>query len=178
MSMGKQLFRPGRNSRIERYTVAVADAAFYPADWVALSTTAPSSQGTTAGIFEGETLSDFDYIECTALDAGTAGSEGLALGCVMGKSITHVSDWSDVSGDVLADGNVCVIMSRGVHPKASQLNTGVKGDHLAASSTAYEPGNSTSIAGCDVGVVLINSTTYTRASAGDTHGSVAFVRCD
>ncbi len=177
MSMGKQLFRPGLGKHLERYTVAVADAAFYPADWVALSTTAPGSQA-TSGVYEGQTLAGEDYIECTALDADTAGSEGLALGCVMGAGVSSVTNWENVLLDVLADGDVCVIMSRGVHPQGSQLDSGNIGEHLAASSTAYEPGNSASIAGCDVGVNLIAPTTYTRVTATDTEGAVCFVRCD
>lgn len=170
------LFRPGRHSVIASYTAAWASEACYPGDWVSLlAATVPGSQG-VSGVYDGQSLTDVDYVEFEALDSGTAGSEGLALGCLMGPGIGSVANWEDVLPNVMADLDLAVIQCWGVHPQGSQLDSGNIGEHLAASTTAFEPGNAATIAGCDVGVNLIAPTTYQRAAAADTEGAVVWVR--
>jgi hypothetical protein len=167
---------------IQEFTTAYSDGVIYPADWVSLSTTAPASQG-SSGVIAGETLTAFDYVECTLWDADNLGCGTLCLGVVMGKSIGSVSNWENVTADVLADGDICTIQSKGVHPQGSQADTGLLGDYLVASTTASEPLNAASAAITisailqPRGVVMVDSTTYQRAAAADTHGSVVYVDC-
>ena len=176
------LFRPGKGKVIAQYTAAVANAVMYPADWVQLDTLVPTSQG-ASGVFEGETLGALDYIECELLDSDSLGAGSLALGVVMGKGLGSVTDWETVTSHVLADQDIVVIQRRGIHPQGAQADTGLLGDYLSATTVAGEPLNGVSgtlndaAAERPVGVVMIDSTTYTRAAAGDTHGSVVYVTC-
>lgn len=178
--MMRKLFTPGKGSTLASYTAAVSDGVIYPADWVALSTTVPTSQG-ASGVFRGQTLGATDYIECTLLDSDNLGSGSLALGVVQGKGLGAVTNWATVTPWVLADGDICVIQNWGVCPQAAQADTGLLGDYIVATTVAGEPLNQVSgtvtNAQLPVGVVLVNSTTYTRATAADTHGSVVFVTC-
>lgn len=178
----KRLFRPGKGQVCESYTAAVADGVIYPADWVMLSTTAPGSQGTTAGEIEGKTLGDFDYVECElAIVTGKLGCAGLTLGVVMGKGIDSVSNWENVTANVLADGDVCVIQNWGVHPQVRQAATGLLGDYLYLGTVAGEPLNAVSASvGVDgdttiLGVCLATSSTYQRATAADQDAGPAFI---
>jgi hypothetical protein len=175
MSMMRKLFVPGAGQTLASYIAAVAEGVMYPGDLVSLSPTVPTSQG-VSGVFRGQTLALTDFIECELSDAAVAGSEGNALGFLHGKTINAPASWEDVSAHALADGDVAIIQSWGVHPQAAQLDTGLIGEHLAVSATPGEAGNSATIAGCDVGVNMVASSTYTRVSAADTHGAVAFVR--
>jgi len=152
----------------------------YPGDWVQLDTLVPTSQG-VGGVFGGQTLGATDYIECELFITTSLGCGTLCLGVLMGAGIGSVSDWETVTGQVLADQDICVIQSKGIHPQGAQADTGILGDYLSASSTAGEPINDVSGTTTDslrsVGVVMISSTTYTRATAADTHGSVVYVDC-
>ena len=173
--MAKSLFRPGAGQVIAQYTSAVSDGVIYPTDWVALSITAPTSQG-SSGVFEGKTLALVaDFIEASLCDTGVDGHEGLCLGVCMGKGIGAVSDWSDVSGEVLADGDVMVIQCWGIHPQGRQVASGVAGDQLATSAVAGEVTNSTSVAAADVGNCMVATATYTAATTEDA--GVVFVKC-
>lgn len=177
--MIKGIFRPGRGAVIQSFTTAVSDGVIYPADWVALSTTAPTSQGPNGdgtGLEFG-TLTAEDYVECTLLDTDNAGGEGLALGVCMGENIGSVSDWTNVLGQVLADGDVCVIQCWGVHPNGRQVTGGVLGDQLAPSGVAGEVTNSVTVAAADTGVALIATSNYLRATADDEQGSDVFITC-
>lgn len=175
-SLTKSLFRPGKGSTIAQYTCAVADGVIYPADWVSLATTAPTSQG-ASGVFEGQTLALTDFIEASLMDTDVAGHEGLALGVVMGKGIGSVAAWSNVLPHVLADGDIMIIQNWGIHPQGRQVASGVAGDQLAPSATAGEPTNSTTVAVADVGNCMVATATYQRATAADEDGSVVFVKC-
>jgi hypothetical protein len=181
MSMMRSLFRPGAGSVIQRFTTAVADGAMYPADWVMLSTLVPTSQA-VSGVFEGKTLGSFDYIEMElAIVTGKLGNRGLVLGVLMGKSIGAVSDWENVTSEVLADGDVGVIQSHGVHPQVRQAPTGLLGDYLYTGTVAGECLNGVSaLVGIDgdtspVGVCLATSSTYQRAAAADQDAGPAFI---
>jgi hypothetical protein len=182
MSMLKSLFRPGQGQVLARYTAAIADAAMYPGDWVQLSTVAPGSQG-VSGVVGGKTLGASDYVECSLLfvDSSYLGCGTLALGVVMGKSIGSVSTWTDVTSQVLADQDLCVIQSYGIHPNGRQAASGVLGDYLQASTTAGEPVNGVSgtVTGSlrPVGVCMVATGTYKRITAADEDGSVVFVHC-
>jgi len=167
---------------IVEYTTAFSSGAFYPADWVSLNTLVPTSQG-SSGVVNGETLTATDYVEVVLWDADNLGCGNLCLGVLMGKGIHSVSNWENVTSEILADGDMCVIQTKGIHPQGSQADTGLLGDYLVASSTASEPLNAASSAITisailqPRGVVMIDSTTYQRAAAGDTHGSVVYIDC-
>lgn len=177
-TMSRKLFRPGPGSVLASYLQAYSDGVIYPADWVALSTTIPTSQG-ASGVLGGGTLGTNDYVECTLLDTDNAGAELLALGVCMGKGIGSVSNWDDVNSEVLADGDLCVIQCWGVHPQGRQATGAVLGDFLAPSTVAGEPTNSTTHAVGDVGVALATGGTYGRATAGgsDEDGTPVFITC-
>jgi hypothetical protein len=153
----------------------------YPGDWVMLSTTVPTSQGVTAGEHEGKTLGTFDYIECElAITTSKPGCAGLMLGVLMGKGIGTVANWEDVSGDVLANGDVAVIQNWGVHPQVRQAaDPSVIGDYLIVGTTGGTALNVlTAASGTTgdqtiIGVALVVSTAYTRAAAD--HGGAAFI---
>lgn len=180
MPMSRKLFRPGAGSVLAKYTAAIADAAIYPGDWVQLSTTAPGSQG-VSGVVGGKTLGTADYVECTGLLTTALGCGSLALGVVMGRSIGAVANWTSVTANVLADQDLCIIQSWGIHPNASGADSAVLGDYIQASSTIYEPVNGVSgtVTGSlrPLGVAMIASSAYTRAAANDTEGCVTFVTC-
>ncbi len=177
MSLARALFRPGKGSTIAQFTAGVSTGVIYPADFVSLDITAPTSQG-ASGVFEGETLALVaDFIEVSLMDTGTDGHEGLALGVCMGKGIAAVSNWANVLSNVLADGDIMVIQCWGIHPQARQDAAGTAGDQLAPSSTAGECTNSTSVAAGDVGNQMVSGATYLRATAADETGSVAFIKC-
>jgi hypothetical protein len=182
MSGFARLFRPGAGQVLQSFTTAVADGVMYPADWVMLSTTVPTSQGTTAGEFEGKTLGTFDYIEAElAIVTGKLGCGGLVLGVVMGKSISSVSNWENVTSAVLADGDVMTIQNWGVHPQVRQAATGLLGDYLYLGTVAGEPLNAVSASvGVDgdttiLGTCLAVSSTYQRATAADQDAGPAFI---
>lgn len=175
----KGLFRPRKGSVIQAFTAGFADGTGYPADWYSLNAAeAPTAQG-SSGVLDGTTLGATDYVEVAPLDTDDAGSEGLALGVAMGKGIGAVGNWDDVNGDSFADGDLIVIQCWGVHPQGRQVTGAVLGDHLAASTVAGEPTNSTTAAAHDVGVALETGGTYGRATAGgsDEDGSVVFITC-
>ncbi len=177
MSLGRALFRPGKGKTIAQYTAGVADGAIDPGDWVALSITAPTSQG-VSGVFEGETLLLVaDFIEVSLCDTDTAGHEGLCLGVCMGAGIGAVSRWADVSAEVLADGDIAVIQCWGIHPAARQVASGVAGDQLATSSVAGEVTNSTSVAAADVGNAMVATAADLVQSTGTEDEGVTFVKC-
>lgn len=180
MPMQRNLFRPGQGQTLAKYTAAISDAAIYPGDWVQLSTTAPSAQG-VSGLVAGKTLGTADYVECTGLITTGLGCGSLALGVVMGKGVGAVANWADVSGNVLADQDLCVIQSWGIHPNASGADTAVLGDYIQASAVIYEPVNGVSgtVTGSlrPLGVAMIASSTYKRVAAADTEGCVTFVTC-
>jgi hypothetical protein len=179
MSMMRKLFRPGQGQTIEAYTTAVASEAMYPHDFVSLVSTDPTSQG-SSGVFEGKTLGDYDYIECALTLVAT---NRTCLGVLMGKSIDAVSNIADVSGEVLADGDVAVIQYRGVHPRCSQAATGLIDEYLIASSTGGEASNVLSAAAGTTGDTGILGQTleataanYTRATGVTNDGGAAYIR--
>ena len=180
MSMERKLFRPGKGQTLAAYTAAVSDGAMYPGDWVALSTTVPTSQG-ASGVMFGQTLTATDYLECTLLDTDNLGAHVLAMGVLMGKGIGAVSTWTDVTSAVVADQDVVVIQSFGIHPNASGADTGLLGDYIYPTTVAGEPlnGNLAALtAGLQpCGVLLANSATYKRITAADTEGGPTFVHC-
>jgi hypothetical protein len=179
----KTLFRPGRGSVIEGYTAAFSDGAtggINPGDWLQLSTTDPTAQG-VSGVIQGETLGATDYVECTAFITTGLGCGTLCLGVSMGKSITAVSNWSDVSGQVYADGDLVIIQRKGIHPVGRQVTGAVLGNYLQASTIAGECVNEVSgtVTGSlrPVGVAMESTgVTYTN-SAGTENGTVVFVDC-
>lgn len=182
MSMIKQIFRPGKGSVIQKFTTAVADSTMYPHDWVMLSTTVPTSQG-VSGVYGGETLGAFDYIEMEPLlITGKLGNGGLCLGVLMGKSISSVGDISTLTlaNDALVDGDVGVVQCHGVHPKTRQVTGGLLGDYLSPSTVAGEVLNgattTVSLGGdSDVcGVNLAAAGTYSRAGVSED-SSPAFI---
>lgn len=179
MSMVRKLFTPGAGAHFEEYNIAIASAAMYPGDWVQLNiVNAPAAQGVTAGYHRGVALGTSDWIECDAL-LTTSGFELVRLGCLMGKSLGP-SSYTDLFTDttiVAANGDPVIFMQFGIHPMASQLNSGNATEELAASATAFEAGNAATPAYGDVGINLTASGTYGRAAAADTEGAIAFVRC-
>jgi len=177
MSVGKVLFRPGRGKVITQYTAGVADGVIDAGDWVALSITAPTSQG-ASGVFEGETLLLVaDFIEVSLCDTDVAGHEGLCLGVCMGGGIGAVSSWADVSAEVLADGDIAIIQNWGIHPATRQVASGVAGDQLATSSVAGEVTNSTTVAAADVGNAMVATAADLVQSTGTEDEGVAFIKC-
>ena len=81
------------------------------------------------------------------------------------------------AGHPIADQDVVVIQAWGVHPQVAQVDTGLLGEHLIAGTTAGEANNSaTGNEANTIGVNLVNSSTYTRVTAADTHGAVAFIK--
>lgn len=179
--LARSLFRPMQGQTIARYTAAVSDGVIYPGDWVSLSITAPTSQGVSGVVF-GKTLAATDYLECT-LSSTAVGMSSLCLGVCMGKSVGSVSDWTDVTSQVLADQDVAIIQSFGVHPKARQAASGVAGDYLITSATTGEADNVlTAAAGLTgitkiVGNALVATGTYKRITAADEDGGVTWVTC-
>ncbi len=180
MSMSRSLFTPGAGQHFEEYNIAVASENMYPGDWVQLMLTdAPAAQGVTAGQHQGKTLGTSDWIECRALDT-TSGFELVRLGCLVGKGIDTVTNYANLYTDTTIkaiNGEHVVFMQFGIHPMASQLDSGNATEELAASATDFEAGNVDTAAYGDVGINLTASGTYGRAAGADTEGAVAMVRC-
>ncbi len=180
MSMGRSLFMPGAGQHFEEYSIAVASEDMYPGDWVQLMLAdAPAAQGVTAGQHRGRTLGISDWIESRSFDT-TSGFELARLGCLMGKGIDAVTSYTNLYTDTTIkaiNGEHVVFMQFGIHPMASQLDSGNATEELAASATAFEAGNVATPAYGDVGINLAASGTYGRAGAADTEGAIAMVRC-
>lgn len=177
----RHLFRPGQGQTIVRYTAAVSDGVIYPGDWVSLSIAAPTSQG-VSGVMFGKTLGAADFLECT-LSSTAVGMSSLCLGVCMGKSITAVSNWTNVLANVLADQDIAIIQCAGVHPNARQAASGVAGDYLITSATTGEADNVlTAAAGITgitkiIGNALFATATYLRVTAADEDGGPTWITC-
>jgi hypothetical protein len=181
MSIARSLFRPRRGQTVAKYTAAVSDGVIYPGDWVALSTVVPTSQG-VSGVMFGETLGATDYLECTLTALANLGSGYLTLGVCMGKGIGAVSNWANVTSQVLADQDIAIIQSWGVHPAGRQLTGGVLGDYLTITAVTGEMDGIVSAAATNAlrpaGICLANTTlTLTRVTTNDEDVSPVFVTC-
>lgn len=174
-----RLFRPGVGRVHSSFTEAWAEQAIYPGDWVTISITAPTLQGATAGELEGKTIGAGDFVYVTLSDSDDAGTPGLQLGASVGFGVHAVSSWSDVSGDVCAADQLIAIQNWGVHPNVQVNDTSVAiGDYIAPTANEGEGGASSTIGASsklDMGVALTVDAKYTRATASDQDGCVAWI---
>jgi hypothetical protein len=176
MSMIKSLFRPGAGARIEQYTSAFVMEAVYPGSWVCVNTEVPTAQG-ASGVLDGQTLGVLDYVECELIAEDVLGAEACFLGCVRGASIDAVNDWTDVSGDVLANNDLAIIQSWGVHPGGWIVDVGALGDFIGVHATNEgegDPSSTMSADGYDMGAQLRLGTSVTMGDA--QHNAIVWVR--
>ena len=176
MSMMRNLFRPGAGRRIEEFTTAFVMETTYPGTWVCINSEVPTAQG-TAGVLEGETLGIYDYVECEHIAEDVLGAEAGFLGCVRGAGINSVNDWTDVSGDSVANNGLVVIQTWGVHPGGWTIDVGALGDHIGLHATnegESDPSNTISPDGYDMGMQLRLGTSVTMGDA--QHNAIVWVR--
>ncbi len=176
MSMMKSLFRPGAGRRIEQFTTAFVMETVYPGSFVCINSEVPTAQG-VAGVLEGETLGELDYVECELIAEDVLGAEAGFLGCVRGKSINAVNDWTDVLANALANNDLAVIQTWGVHPGGWTVDVGALGDHLgvhADQEGESDPSSTISPDGYDMGMQLATGASTTMGDA--QHNAIVFVR--
>ena len=176
MSQARSIFRPGPGQRIEEFTAAYAMEAVYPGSWVCINTEVPTAQG-SSGVLGGGTLGVLDYIECELAAADVLGAEACMLGSVRGTSINQVTDWTDVSGDVAANGDLLIIQSWGVHPGVWIGDVGALGDHIELHATTEGEAtavNAVEASGGSVGTQLRLGTVVTMGDAQEN--AIAWVR--
>ena len=178
MSSIRKLFRPGAGQVHQAFTAAFAEESIYPNDVVALSHTAPTSQG-SSGVLEGKTLGLGDYIYVVLADTDDTGGVGCQLGVAVGKGINSVSDRTSVLGDVVAADNLLHIQTWGVTRLVQTDDTVAAGAVLTLSTSAGICADATtSLLENHVGVALLADEAYARAAAtDDTAGCRAFIRC-
>ncbi len=176
MSMARNLFRPGAGLRIEEFTTAFLMETTYPGTWVCINSEVPTSQG-VAGVLEGETLGVLDYVECEHIAEDVAGAEAGFLGCVRGKSINDVNDWTNVLGNVQSNNDLAVIQTFGVHPGGWTVDVGALGDHIGIHQDQEgesDPSSTISPDGADMGMQLRIGT---NVEFGDTQqNAIVWVR--
>jgi hypothetical protein len=172
----KSIFRPGPGQRIEQFTAAYVMEAVYPGSWVCINTEVPTAQG-NSGVLGGGTLGVLDYVECELIAEDVLGAEACFLGCVRGTGINSVSDWTDVSGDVLANYDLAIIQSWGVHPGGWIIDVGALGDFIGVHATEAgegDPSSTMSADGYDMGTQLRLGTSVTMGDA--QHNAIVWVR--
>jgi hypothetical protein len=170
----KSIFRPGPGQRIEQFTAAFVMETVYPGSWVCINTEVPTAQG-VSGVLGGGTLGVLDYIECELAAADVLGAESCMLGSVRGVGINSVADWTDVSGDALANNDLAIIQSWGVHPGVWITDVGALGDHIALHATQEGEGVASSTSATDdVGTQLRLGTSVTMGDA--QHNAIGWVR--
>ncbi len=176
MSMMRNLFRPGAGRRIEEFTTAFLMETTYPGTWVCINSEVPTAQG-VSGVLEGETLGILDYVECEHIAEDVAGAEAGFLGCIRGKSINAVNDWTNVLGDVQSNNDLAVIQTFGVHPGGWTVDAGALGDHIGLHATQEgesDPSSTISADGYDMGMQLRTGTSVTMGDA--QHNAIVWVR--
>jgi len=170
----RQLFRPGPGNRIEEFTAGYLSETCYPGSWMCMNTLIPTSQG-VSGVLGGGTLGGADFIEVVKAAADVAGAEAMMVGCLRGTSINSVKDWTNTSADVMADGDLGIIQTWGVHPGAWITDAGTLGDGIHIHATQEgEAVAATATATDDCGAALGTGFSVTQGDA--QHGVVAWVR--
>ena len=176
MSMMRNLFRPGPGRRIEEFTAAYVMETTYPGTYVCINSEVPTAQG-ASGVLDGGTLGILDYVECEHIAEDVAGAEAGFLGCIRGKAINAVNDWTNVLGDVQADGDLAIIQTFGVHPGGWTVDVGALGDHIGVHATLEgesDPSSTISADGYDMGMQLRLGTSVTMGDA--QHNAIVWVR--
>jgi hypothetical protein len=148
----------------------------YPGSWVCINSEVPTAQG-ASGVLGGGTLGVLDYVECELIAEDVLGAEAGFLGCVRGSGINNVKDWTDVSGDVLANNDLAIIQSWGVHPGGWIVDAGALGDFIGVHATNEgegDPSSTMSADGYDMGMQLRLGTSVTMGDA--QHNAIVWVR--
>ncbi len=188
MSISRRLFRPMVGQTHGRFAAFRMNGTLaYRGDTVFIDTTAPASQGQTAGILDGKTMgtNDFLYVKIAQVANDATITQGAVAGVVEGRA---VGDRNTTTA--LDDDGVVIVQVAGVHSQvwmsattgiADWIALGDSNSTLGAARPLVGAGLST-LGGAEalqlVGVILAtNVTTGTRATVTTTSYCPVWVRC-
>lgn len=188
MSMSRKLFRPQQGQTHGRFAAFRMNGTLaYRGDVVFLDTTAPASQGQSAGVLDGKTLgtNDFIYVKIASVANDATIAQGAVAGVVEGVSIGDRNTTT-----AIADDGIVIVQVAGPHQQVwMSATTGIpdwialadSGNTLGAARPLVGAGLST-LGGAEalqlVGPILTsNVTTGTRATVTTTSYCAVWVRC-
>lgn len=186
MSMMARIFKPGTGKRHERFTSAyVNGTAVYRGDLVCWDITAPASQG-ASGVVNGETLGANDFVYVILPPAAAAAAQGLAAGCVRGRTFNDQTS----NATAIPDDSLVHIQTWGVCDLAWVTSTdtaagdllltgATTGEWTRALATTINGTDSTQSIGALAGFALTaDSTDHIRGTATAEERATIWVRCD
>ena len=188
MSMGRKIFRPMAGQTHGRFAAFRMNGTLsYRGDVVHIDTTAPASQGQTAGVLDGQTLgtTDFLYVIGNQSHATNATIAGYSVaGVIEGKT---VGDRNTTTA--LAEDGVVIVQVAGVHSQVWMSATdGVAGwIALADSANTFGQARAASIISVTasltavdhafvVGHILTGTASASRGTTA-TVGNAVWIRC-
>lgn len=193
MSIGRRLFRPGVGQTPARYTSAYMNGtAAYTGDLVVWDTTAPASQGATAGTIDGKSAGALDFVYVILPPAAALNTIGLQAGIAQSTTGGLGRSPSNGTANAISDDALVVIQTQGVCGDVFAVSNTVStaGDLLILGATTGAVtqinatddmvGATTVESGNDlVGFLLTTQATdHNRGATATEPGVDIFVRCD
>jgi len=188
MSMSRKFFRPMAGQTHGRFAAFRMNGTLsYRGDTVFIDTTAPASQGQTAGVLDGKTLgtNDFMYVNIQNIANDATTPHCHVAGVVEGLSVGDRNTTTAIPDD-----GVVIVQVAGVHQQAWMSATTGTAGWVAVADSGNTLGAARALVGIGkstlgppelallVGVLLTdNVATGTRAAVTTTSYSAVWVRC-
>lgn len=186
MSMSRKIFRPMAGQTHGRFAAFRMNGTLsYRGDTVFLDTTAPASQGQTAGVLDGKTLgtNDFLYVKIANVANGATITQAQVAGVVEGLSVGDRNTTTAIPDD-----GVVIVQVAGVHQQVWMNATTGIADWIALADSGSTLGLARPIVGVGVttdaaifGTMLVGVIMGATASASRgttaTVGNQVWVRC-